>query len=115
MLIQPLLKEVPMFDLHKQNLSEKHAKKLDELTSKFERTENLLNNLLAQHELSHEEFAGFLANPNHFEPAAWEEMQKARKQLSQKLELELKSIKNPHSTGEKYKALKQASQWMLVR
>ncbi len=104
-----------MFDLHTQDPSEKHAKKLEELKAKFARTENLLTNLLAEHHLSQEEFSAFLANPNHFEPKAWEELQKARRQLDQKLKLELNSIKNSHSTAEKYKAFKQSSQWLPVR
>lgn len=104
-----------MFDLHNENLSDKHAKKLKELTAKFEHVEGLLDNLLADHGLSKEEFAAFVENPNHFHDSAWVELQKADQQLSQKLEFDLKQIKNPHSTAQKYKVMRQSQQWLFVR
>jgi hypothetical protein len=104
-----------MFDLTIQDRSSKQEKKIKDVTAKFDRVEGLLDNLLAEHGISQEEFNAFLEDPKHFDHETWTELQKANKQLDQKLQLDLKNIKNSHSTAQKYKTLSRANKWMFVR
>lgn len=104
-----------MFDLTKEDQSKKQEKKFSEIFAKLQHTESLLDKLFEGHGLTEEEFNAFFENPNHFYPETWEELQKANKQLNQKLELDLKFIKDSHSTAQKYKTLSSAKNWMFVR
>ncbi|MBA2727758.1 MAG: hypothetical protein H0U49_06260 [Parachlamydiaceae bacterium] len=104
-----------MFDLTKEDQSGKQEKKIKDVSAKFDRIEGLLDNLFAEHGISREELTAFLEDPKHFDHATWTELQKADKQLDQKLQLDLKNIKNNHSTAQKYKTLSRANQWMFVR
>lgn len=104
-----------MFDLIKNDLSKKQEKKINDVTAKLDRTEALLEKFFAEHNLNEEEFHTFFENPDHFHPKTWEELQKASEQLNDQLELDLKCIKNPNSTVQKYKALSSANKWLFVR
>ena len=104
-----------MFDLTKEDQSGKQEKKIKDVTAKFDRIEGLLDNLYKDHGISLEELNAFLEDPKHFDHATWAELQKVNIQLDQKLQLDLKNIKNSHSTKQKYKILSRANQWMFVR
>ena len=104
-----------MFDLTKADQAGKIEKKVKELTAKFERVENLLDNLYTDHGISREELDAFLEDPKHFDHKTWTELQKIQTQLDHKLQLDLSNIKNSHSTAKKYKTLSCANKWMFVR
>ena len=104
-----------VFDLQKESTAERHEKILNELTVKFDRLDALFDELLAEHQITLEEFADFLSNPNHFEKEAWEALEKAGKMLDQKLSLEIDHVKNPQTTLDKYRDIQRSRQWLYVR
>jgi hypothetical protein len=103
-----------MFGLN-NSTQENQNEKIEKLEKRFNHLETLYSQFLEEYGMTVEQLADFCANPNHFEVEAWKKMEEARHQLESKLQMDLKQIKNPKKTSQKYREIDQARNWLFVR
>src|SRR5437016_125699 len=70
-------------------------KKMKELTIEMERLEREYQQMLKEFGLSSEQLKEFAENSENFSPPIWEQLQKEKKQLDEKLDLSLNNIRDP--------------------
>jgi hypothetical protein len=106
-----------MFGLEEEAAKEKGVSedKVEQLIKRFDHLEGLFEEMTAEFGISVEELAHFCSKPDNFYGDAWDQMETARKQVDQKLQLDLNSIKNPKKTSQKYRDIEQSRQWLFVR
>jgi hypothetical protein len=77
-----------------QNIQETQIK-INKADIMLEQLEHDFSQLMQELNLTVEDAHQYIANPSNFTPEIWEELQNQKKQLDEKLQLELKNIKNP--------------------
>lgn len=84
--------------LHLQRLNQEHQKLLEEL------------------DLTPEQLKDFVENPENFPPPIWEQLQKEKKEWDEKLDLELKNVRNANKTKSVLSERGTIQQhWLFVR
>jgi|GEM_PF-2794124 len=91
-------------------------RKLTELSIQVQRLDRDYESLLKQWGLTPEEVKEFVEEAAHFSPSVWEDLQNEKKQMDEKLNLELSNVLN----GNKIKQVlsekgKIQQHWLFVR
>jgi hypothetical protein len=103
-----------MFNLCDKN-SGRYERKLQALTDKLKAVDDNIESLLDTHQISHEQLASFLSNPEHFGNEVWTELQRAEQALEQQLHVDLDHAAKPADVHSRYKELQDAQRWLFVR
>lgn len=103
----------------KEKLEEKiqaTERKLNELSIRLKRLDDEYQQLLKEWGLTTEELKNHVENPENFDPPIWEELQKEKKKLDEKLNLELNSVSDPLKTKKAFSEQGNIQQhWLFVR
>jgi hypothetical protein len=103
----------------KEKLEEKiqaTERKLNELSIRLKRLDEEYQQLLKEWGLTAEELKNHVENPENFDPSIWEELQKEKKKLDEKLNLELNSVSDPLKTKQAFSERGSIQQhWLFVR
>lgn len=108
--------------LEQQKLSSETERKLEqqkfkfqELAIQFESLNVEIDHFFDQLNISPEQLSYFLERKEHFSERTWKELLKRKKELDQKLQLQLDCIRNPLKTKDSYKSLHVARHWLHVK
>lgn len=104
--------------LDNQNIEQKIEKNLNQtrlLELQMEAQDKEIAEFLREMKVTPKQLANFVENPDNFTPENWEELQKQRKLLDEKLNKDLKNISNPLKTKKAYKERQVDPRWLFVR
>jgi hypothetical protein len=92
-----------------------NERKLKELAARQEKLDDEVAHFLSELEVTPEQLSTFLANQDNFTEENWKELQHRKKMLDEKLDLELKNIRNPLSVKKALASLNVGQHWLHVR
>lgn len=104
--------------LSQDNIEEKlnmNEKKLREMSIRLEKLDRDIANFLHEMEVTPEQLTAFISKKEHFTEGNWEELQKHKKQLDEKLEVELKNVRNPLKAKKALASLNVNRHWLYVK
>lgn len=109
-----------MFHLHAEqkidNKLDEHEKKIKELSIQTDTLEREFDQLLADLKVTREQIRVYIENKDHFTDDNWEEIEKQKQELDQKLLLQLKNIIDPLKAKKSLQERKDVKpQWLFVR
>ncbi len=95
---------------------EQHEKKIKELSIQTETLEREFSQLLADLNVTRDQLRVYVENKSHFSDTDWEEMEKRKQELDQKLLLQLRSIVDPLKSRKALQGQKDIKpQWLFVK
>jgi hypothetical protein len=106
-----------MFSLLKTDENiQSNERKLQELLIRFEQTENELNHFLNEIGLTPQQAEIYVSNKQNFSESEWEELQKQKKAMEEKLQRDLDNIRDPAKSQKTYSEQSQLDpRWLFVR
>lgn len=91
-------------------------KKLSDLKMRLERLEQERDQFLSDRELSSEELASYVADEANFHPELWMQWQEEKKALDEKLQSELRQVRDEGKAAKAYTERGGiAPHWLFVR
>lgn len=91
-------------------------RKLVELSLHIQRLSREYQEILEELALTPEQLKEFAENPANFPPPIWEQLQKEKKQMNEKLELELTNVRDANKTKKAIAERGTVQQhWLFVR
>jgi hypothetical protein len=94
----------------------KTERKLNELSIILKRLDREYQELLKELSSTPEQLKEYVANPDHFDPPIWEQLQNEKKIWDEKLNLELNSVPDPLKTKKTVSERASIQQhWLFVR
>lgn len=107
------------FDNKKENTLEQLIVKNDlsfqELLIRIDGLDREVKNLLKELDVTPEQLSAFIANPDNFTEQNWEELQKQRTSLDEKLALEKNNIRDPLKVRKTQEERHIARHWLFVK
>lgn len=94
---------------------EKTQKKMKELEIRNSKLDRDSVDLLTQLKVSAEQLTQFIDDKENFSEKNWEQLRKKRNELEQKLDTELKNVRNPKKTLKTLKERNVDHHWLFVR
>jgi hypothetical protein len=104
-----------MFSQDPENYIKKNEALLRELLNRAKELEKDEEKLFSELNVTPEQVSSFIAKPENFTVENWEKIKEEKKQLDQKLDRELKNIKNPLKTKKTYKDSVIDNRWLFVK
>lgn len=107
-----------VFMFLKDNIEEKlhlNEKKIRELSIRLEKLESDITNFLEELEVTPEQLSTFISKKENFTEENWLEIQKQKKQLDEKLDLDLKNVRNPLNSKKALASLNVGQFWLHVK
>lgn len=94
---------------------EKTQKKMKELEIRNSKLDQDSVDLLKQLKVSAEQLTQFIDDKENFSDKNWEQLRKKKDEIEQKLDTELKNVRNPKKTQETLKERNVDHHWLFVR
>lgn len=98
-----------------ENKSKQNEKKLRELTLQYERLNKDIEKFFIDLDVLPEQLSSLASNPDHFPPKAWEELKRLHKELEERLEKDLSSIRDVSKTKKSFEEKNVARHWIFCR
>lgn len=98
-----------------EQILEDKNKKITELSIRNESLDREMENLYKELKVTPEQLSSFIQKEENFTEKNWKEMQKEKEKLDQKLQTEIKSIRNPKEAKKAYSQRKINPQWLFVK
>lgn len=99
-----------------ENQSTKNDLTLQELLIRIDGLDRQVKAFMDELEITPTQISEFVNNRENFTPENWEELENQRKMLDEKLDLELRNIRNPKHTQKNFSAQAGVQQhWIFVR
>ena len=99
-----------------ESQSTKNVLTLQELLIRIDGLDRQVKAFMDELDICPKQISSYVNNPNNFTKENWEELEKQRKMLDEKLDLELRNIRNPKNTMNSYSARAGVQQhWIFVR
>ena len=98
-----------------ENLIVKNEQKIKGLSIQIETIDREAAELLNELDVTPEQLTQFVKNSENFSKKNWEELQRQRKLLNEKLQRDLDNINNPKKTKDTYKKFRVPPNWIPVR
>ena len=89
--------------------------KIRELSIRFEKLNSDITNFLEELEVTPEQLTTFISNKDNFTEDNWEVLQQRKKQLDEKLDIELKNVRNPLKVKKALASLNVHQHWLYVK
>ena len=93
----------------------KHKQLLNELLIRSEALDKEIHTLFEELEIKPQQITTFISDSNNFTPENWEELQKQRQQLNEKLKQELENIPDPQKSKKALAERNIDPRWLFVR
>ena len=103
-----------MFEDLEQKMA-RQEKALKELQLRNENLDGEIQDYLDGHQVNTDNLSKYIAEKSNFGEANWEELQKRKSQIDQKLNRELENISNPLRLKKAYKQRNVQQHWLFVR
>lgn len=94
---------------------EKTQKKMQELEIRNTKLDRDAVDLLTELKVSAEQLSQYIDDKENFSKKNWEQLQKKKSEIEQKLDTELNSVRNPLKTKETLKERNVNQHWLFVR
>jgi hypothetical protein len=104
-----------MFSQDPENYSNKNEALLRELMHRSKELEAVEEKLFQELNVTPEQISAFIEKSDNFTPDNWNQIQEQKKQLNEKLERDLKNIKNPLKTKKSYQNRIVDNRWLYVK
>lgn len=104
--------------LPNDNVEEKislNDKKIRELSIRLEKLDSDVSEFMAELEVTPEQLSSFISHKANFTDNNWDQLQKHKKQLDEKLDVDIKNVRNPHKTKKALDSLHVQRHWLHVR
>lgn len=104
--------------LSQDNFEEKlqgNEKKIRELSIRLEKLESDVSVFLKELEVTPDQLTAFISKKENFTEENWEELQKQKKQLDEKLDLQLKNVRDPLKIKKALGSLNVGQHWLYVK
>lgn len=104
--------------LFQDNIEEKlniNEKKIRELAIHHEKLDSDVHQFLNELEVTPAQLNAFISNKENFTESNWQELQKHKKQLDEKLDVDLKNVRNPLKSKKALASLNVNRHWLHVR
>ena len=99
-----------------EHQSTKNDLTLQELLIRIDGLDRQVKAFMEELQVTPQQISSYVSNPNNFTKDNWEELEKQRKMLDEKLDLELRSIRDPKSAKKTMEARKEVQRhWIFVR
>jgi len=99
-----------------ESQSTKNDLTLQELLIRIDGLDRQVKAFMEELDISPEQISGFVNNPDNFTQENWAQLEKQRKMLDEKLDLEMRNIRNPKSAKKAYASRAGVQQhWIFVR
>lgn len=98
-----------------EQLLAKQDRSTQELLLRIDALDREVKGLMTELEICPKQIASFLSNPENFTPENWEELQKQRLMLDEKLTTDLQNIRDPLKQKKKRDDFKVQNHWLFVR
>lgn len=92
-----------------------NEKKIRELSIRHEKLDLDVSNFLKELEVTPEQLSAFITKKENFTEDNWEELQNQKKKLDEKLDLELKNVRNPLKSKKALASLNIRQHWLHVK
>ncbi len=90
-------------------------KKIKELAIRHEKLDNDISDFLTELDVTPEQLSAFISKKENFTEENWEVLQKRKKSLDEKLEVELKNVRDPKKAKKALASLNVQRHWMFVK
>lgn len=104
-----------MFTQDPESHSKKNEALLKELLLRSKELENEETKLFQELKVTPEQISTFIEKPENFTAENWEKIKTHKAQLSEKLDLQLKNIRNPLKTKKTYEKSIIDNRWLFVK
>lgn len=94
---------------------EKTQKKMQELEIRNTKLDRDAVDLLTELKVSAEQLSQYIDDKENFSKKNWDQLQKKKSEIEQKLETELNSVRNPLKTQKTLKERNVNQHWLFVR
>lgn len=94
---------------------EKHEIAFQELLIKTESLNQQINEFLDELNISEEQLSTFIGNKDNFSEENWQEINRLRQELDEKLKRELGNVRNPLKNKKTYSERIVQQHWLYVR
>lgn len=98
-----------------EQLIDKQNRSTQELMLRIDALNREVNVLLEELQVTPEQISHHLANPDNFSPEHWEELQKQRQLLDEKLSRTLENVRDPIKTRKAQAERQIQNHWLFVR
>lgn len=92
-----------------------NEKKIKDLKNRLESINFQSDSFFEELEVTEEQLSSFISDENNFTKENWDQLQKEKKKLDDKLNVELANIKNPLKSKKNLASLHVAQHWLHVR
>lgn len=98
-----------------ENKSKQNEKKLRELTLQYERLNKDIEQFFTDLDVKPEQLSQMASNPDNFTPKAWEELKRLHKELEERLEKDLSSIRDIGKAKKSFEEKNVSRHWIYCR
>ena len=92
-----------------------NEKKIRELAIRLESLDKDTHSFLQELEVTPEQLTSFVSRKENFTEDNWESLQQQKKKLDEKLDIEIKNIRDPLKSKKALQSLNIAQHWLHVR
>lgn len=89
--------------------------KMRELDIRHEKLDHDISNFFEELQVTPEQLTAFISTKDNFTEENWQELQKQKKQLDEKLDIELKNVRNPLKSKKALASLNVGRNWLHVK
>jgi hypothetical protein len=104
-----------MFSHNEPYQNNKADQKINALAIQLEQLDRAVDELFSLIELTPEQLTAFVKKPEHFTKENWEELDKQRLALEERLNRSLTNIRNPRKAKRTLSTLNVANNWLYVK
>lgn len=105
-----------MFFSHKtEDKQQITAQQIKTLSLQIEHLDQQMERLHEELQVTPDQLLSFIECPDNFSEESWHTLQSHKKQLDEKLTLDLETVHNPLKTKSKYAEQQVAQHWLFVR
>lgn len=88
---------------------------LNELKLRYEQLNKEIEQLFKEFDVSQEDICKYASDPNNFSPKDWNELEKRRKTLDERLENDLKSIRDVSKAKKSFEERNVSNHWIFCK
>lgn len=92
-----------------------NEKKMRELAIRLEKLDSDISAFLEELNVTPEQLTSFVSNKDNFTDSNWIDLQAEKKKLDEKLNTELKNIRNPLKSKKNLASLNVSQHWLYVK
>ena len=98
-----------------ENKSKLNERKLNEIKLRYEQISRDIEQLFKEFDISPEDISTYVSNPDNFSPRTWAEFEKRTKALEERLESDLKTIRDVDQAKKSFEDKHISKNWIFCK